>query len=445
MADQIQILRGTRDEIVTATTQLLEGQPLYNETDKYLTIGGAENKSPSQLPIKVREVGGYFADTTRIVATSTSATSYHIAPKIDDEDEEKLEIYSAEQIAIRSERGTELYGSLVNISSANYGKLNISGPGFEVRTTGTSVGGTVIKIGTNTGSAGNTVVIGNTKATGSTSVYNISTDTSFNTDQIYTAPSGTPKMDEYGTTGTTYAENSAEKKLAPIIYNIGQRLDSLGFKEGALQSPTITENIEIFKQAYKSYLEFNAAGTEAYIVLSYQYKVNLINPSVTVEGISNVEATVKDNGIGSVFVTIKKTDGTKIEDMSSDQLFFIRVNATIYHIYANLKKEGNFVFVRIVDAIPQSWSVGKSWRTPILPTWGQKAITSPGTGDKIAAALLRVVIKDASDNLLFEENLDYMDDHTLKYYINGTASANRVSNVTQRCSYDLRAVNDAII
>ena len=51
MADQIQILRGTRDEIVTAKTKLLEGQPLYNETDKYLTIGSSAGLLPKEQSI----------------------------------------------------------------------------------------------------------------------------------------------------------------------------------------------------------------------------------------------------------------------------------------------------------------------------------------------------------------------------------------------------------
>lgn len=37
----IQLLRGTRDKIRShAHEALLDGQPLYNTTDNYLTVGG---------------------------------------------------------------------------------------------------------------------------------------------------------------------------------------------------------------------------------------------------------------------------------------------------------------------------------------------------------------------------------------------------------------------
>lgn len=250
MADQIQILRGTRDEIVTAKTKLLEGQPLYNETDKYLTIGSSAGLLPKeQSPIKVRAIEGYVEDNEGTLSSSpTEADRYYVGPTNDAGDPTlhmhgtNLEI-TAKGTGV-SEGLLSIKGKDVNITGTNMlnvtssgsiqlsaSDLNISGLGFEVHSTDTNDGSTVIKMGTNTGIGGNYVKIGYTGATGSTSVYNISTDTNFDTDQIYTAPAGTPKMDAVGATGTTYAENSAEKRLAPIIYNIGQRLDSLGFKE----------------------------------------------------------------------------------------------------------------------------------------------------------------------------------------------------------------------
>lgn len=250
MADQIQILRGTRDEIVKAQTKLLEGQPLYNETDKYLTIGSSAGLLPKeQSPIKVREIGGYVEDNEGTLSSSpTEANRYYVGPANNTADPTLLMHGTNLEITAKGTGAGEgllsVEGKDVNITGTNTlnvtssgsiqlsaSDLNISGLGFEVHSTDTNDGSTVIKMGTNTGIGGNYVEIGYTGATGSTSVYNISIDTNFDTDQIYTAPAGTPKIDAVGATGTTYAENSAEKRLAPIIYNIGQRLDSLGFNE----------------------------------------------------------------------------------------------------------------------------------------------------------------------------------------------------------------------
>ena len=80
----------------------------------------------------------------------------------------------------------------------------------------------------------NSVTIGTSGSFGErcyTSVNSITLDSNFISGvSIYTAPSGTPKM---STTGgiSVYATGTTERNLAPIIYNIGQRLDSLGFKE----------------------------------------------------------------------------------------------------------------------------------------------------------------------------------------------------------------------
>ena len=84
----------------------------------------------------------------------------------------------------------------------------------------------------------NSVTIGTSGSFGErcyTSVNSITLDSNFISGiSIYTAPSGTPKM---STTGgiSVYATGTTERNLAPIIYNIGQRLDSLGFKEEVVE------------------------------------------------------------------------------------------------------------------------------------------------------------------------------------------------------------------
>lgn len=73
------------------------------------------------------------------------------------------------------------------------------------------------------------IINGETK----TKISNISLDTNLKgpvTGSLYIAPSGSASLDVNGATGI-YSSGTEETNLAPIIYNIGQRLDSLGFKE----------------------------------------------------------------------------------------------------------------------------------------------------------------------------------------------------------------------
>lgn len=66
-----------------------------------------------------------------------------------------------------------------------------------------------------------------------TKISNVSLDTNLKgptTGSLYIAPSGSASLSVNGATGT-YSGDKAEENLAPIIYNIGKRLDSLGFKK----------------------------------------------------------------------------------------------------------------------------------------------------------------------------------------------------------------------
>lgn len=73
-----------------------------------------------------------------------------------------------------------------------------------------------------------------------TTISNVSLDTTLNgplTGNLYTAPSGTPSLSTTGVTNA-YSSDTSEKKLVPILYNVGQRLssaeerlNSLGFKK----------------------------------------------------------------------------------------------------------------------------------------------------------------------------------------------------------------------
>ena len=235
MADQIQILRGTRDEIVKAQTKLLEGQPLYNETDKYLTIGSSAGLLPMyQSPIKVREIEGYAEDNEGTLSSSTSdANRYYVGPANDTADPTLyMHGTNLEVIAKGTGEGEGLLGVKgkdVNITGTN--TLNVTTAKLDINAGTGSVGVEASKVsiqGSTTTIDGSAALSLNSEKT---SIGNISLDTNFISDTtIYTAPSGTPSLTVTGTTGT-YTTNQKETNLAPIIYNIGQRLDSLGFKE----------------------------------------------------------------------------------------------------------------------------------------------------------------------------------------------------------------------
>lgn len=89
--------------------------------------------------------------------------------------------------------------------------------------------------------AKNVSIEGQTK----TKISNVSLDTNLKgptTGSLYIAPSGSASLGVDGVTGT-YSSDTKETNLAPIIYNIGQRLDSLGFKEGTVYDPSGTVSI----------------------------------------------------------------------------------------------------------------------------------------------------------------------------------------------------------
>ena len=226
MADQIQILRGTRDEIVAAKTKLLEGQPLYNETDKYLTIGSSAGLLPKyQPPIKVRAIEGYVEDNEGTLSSSpTEADRYYVGPTNDTNDPTLL-----------------MHGTNLEITAkgtgVSEGLLSIKGKDVNITGSNTTIDGSA------------TLSLNSEK----TSIGNISLDTNFiSSTTIYTAPSGTPSLTVTGTTGT-YATNQKETNLAPILYNIGQRLDSLGFKEGLFDNeaaPNSSDPDEAKSQIY---------------------------------------------------------------------------------------------------------------------------------------------------------------------------------------------------
>lgn len=94
-----------------------------------------------------------------------------------------------------------------------------------------------------------------------TKISNVSLDTNLKgptTGSLYIAPSGSASLSTDGVTGT-YSSDKAEESLAPIIYNIGQRLDSLGFKEEVVKDGSGNDLLKFSKIGY--YVFVNAQKT----------------------------------------------------------------------------------------------------------------------------------------------------------------------------------------
>lgn len=110
-------------------------------------------------------------------------------------------------------------------------KLDAAGIAFTVNgVASVEAGGSVNIHGSSTDIAGDGSL---TLRSETVTINNISLDTNLKeptTGSLYIAPSGSASLSVNGATGI-YSSDTEETNLAPIIYNIGQRLDSLGFKE----------------------------------------------------------------------------------------------------------------------------------------------------------------------------------------------------------------------
>lgn len=70
--NRIRLLRGTSSQIASSNKVLSYGQPLYNDDKNYITVGNSTGtKQVKAQPITVREVIGYYEDSTTI-SNSTS-------------------------------------------------------------------------------------------------------------------------------------------------------------------------------------------------------------------------------------------------------------------------------------------------------------------------------------------------------------------------------------
>lgn len=373
MTDQIQILRGTRQEIVEAATgtTLLEGQPLYNETDNYLTIGSSGNTSPTQQPIAARDIHGYFTDKDSI--TAATGASYHVGPTATDSleiksDKGNIDVISTGSVNIAGNNSVTITGPSSVSLNATAGPVVINSKTFNLGLTGTSnvlnMGATSFELKAFTGvhadvrlpgltiQAAQTggerrVMIASLTATGQnvvwigengdstgdefdvstssyTRIFNIDHVTSFNpliagsTGSIYTIPSGTDyivdsdnKVNIIKATG-----NIGETSIASIIYNIGQRLDSLGFKKGCM----------VDNQIQATALLFSKIGTLVQIATQH-----LMDVGGSVEKFTyDVPAYCRITGAVEDITPLVKIDDLQISYVSATTPY-IQIEATTKH------------------------------------------------------------------------------------------------------------------
>lgn len=99
--------------------KLLPGQPIYNETDNYLTIGSISgDKTINQLPIATRELHGYFNDNDGIAEPQSSddIKEFWVKSKSSALAGNQLEIFSSDKISINSEKEISINAPTVKIT-----------------------------------------------------------------------------------------------------------------------------------------------------------------------------------------------------------------------------------------------------------------------------------------------------------------------------------------
>lgn len=189
---------------ISSTGEII-GEPLTGTTGPFYETVGVTPTSGGQVPVSVMGTGS--AEATGTVAG--------------------LEFKSVND-AMKGENGSILLAANgMNVRSSN----GITFLNEDAANTDISITNKTRDISVN--AAQNVSIEGKTK----TKISNISLDTNLKgpvTGSLYIAPSGSASLDVNGATGI-YSSGTEETNLAPIIYNIGQRLDSLGFKEEVVE------------------------------------------------------------------------------------------------------------------------------------------------------------------------------------------------------------------
>ena len=212
-----------------SSTGAITGEPLTGTIGPFYETVGVTPTSGGQVPVSVMGTGSAEANGT---VTGLAFKSVNDAMK----GEDGSILLAANGMNVRSSNG---------ITFLNEDAVN----------TDISITNKMRDISVN--AAQNVSIEGKTK----TKISNISLDTNLKgpvTGSLYTAPSGSASLDVNGVTGI-YSGNKAEENLAPIIYNIGQRLDSLGFKEEVVKDGSGNDLLKFSKIGY--YVFVNAQKT----------------------------------------------------------------------------------------------------------------------------------------------------------------------------------------
>ena len=184
-----------------SSTGAITGAPLTGTIGPFYETVGVTPTSGGQVPVSVMGTGS--AEATGTVAG--------------------LEFKSINDAMKREDGSILLAANGISVRSSN----GITFLNEDAVDTDISITNKMRDISVN--AAQNVSIKGETK----TKISNISLDSNLKgpvTGSLYIAPSGSASLNVNGVTGI-YSGDKAEENLAPIIYNIGQRLDSLGFKE----------------------------------------------------------------------------------------------------------------------------------------------------------------------------------------------------------------------
>lgn len=126
--NSIQILRGTNDKVINSQETLLPGQPFYNITKGYLTIGGEENTSIKSAPIKVREVVAYVGDAPNLIMGGSNDIYYKVGTNTTTQDFEvnaartRLRLVTNGSFSVNTASGI----NLVNFNESAKGFYNLT-------------------------------------------------------------------------------------------------------------------------------------------------------------------------------------------------------------------------------------------------------------------------------------------------------------------------------
>lgn len=105
--DSIHIARGSKGKI-NSNVKLAPGQPFYNKSQNYLTIGKDDDDSSiANQPIRVRELGGNSGEDATVGGHDTTDDTFYVK-HINSDSNNRLEIKDAEKVVIEGGSGSSI-------------------------------------------------------------------------------------------------------------------------------------------------------------------------------------------------------------------------------------------------------------------------------------------------------------------------------------------------